>query len=204
MIINGNSIHSESELYDALSSGLGFPAHFGRNADALYDCLCEPGEKKLIITNEAGLQKALGSKEWPAIKRAMADAASENGDAFIAFGVTVLCYPGCSTCKKALSWLKSNGIDCICRNIAEENPTASELLGWQAKSGLPMKRFFNTSGVKYRSMGLSSKLQSMDGRRQAEILSSDGMLVKRPILLAGEKVLVGFSEDEWSDVLIGK
>ena len=107
-------------------------------------------------------------------------------------------YPKCTTCKKAKKWLDDNGIEYIDRHIKEQNPTFEELKQWKDKSGLPLKKFFNTSGVLYRSMELKDKLNSMSEQEQLELLASDGMLVKRPIIVDDDKVLVGFNEDKWS------
>lgn len=106
-------------------------------------------------------------------------------------------YPKCSTCQKAKKWLDENGFSYEDRNIKEQNPTADELRAWHKMSRLELKRFFNTSGLLYKSMQLKSKLPSMSEEEQYELLSSDGMLVKRPIIVDGSTVLVGFREAEW-------
>lgn len=106
-------------------------------------------------------------------------------------------YPKCSTCKKAKKHLEALGVEFEDRHIIEDNPTAEELKGWIAQSGLPVKKFFNTSGVKYREMGLKDKLADMSDEEMIQLLSTDGMLVKRPLLIDGERVLVGFKEAEW-------
>ena len=113
-------------------------------------------------------------------------------------------YPKCTTCQKAKKWLEENGIPFEDRNIKEQNPTFDELSLWQAKSGLPLSRFFNTSGQLYRSMGLKDRLPSLSREEQLRLLSSDGMLVKRPILTDGERVLVGFRPVEWEKCLLSK
>ena len=110
-------------------------------------------------------------------------------------------YPKCSTCKKAKKWLEEHGAEFEDRHIKEQNPSAVELRRWHAASGLPLKRFFNTSGMLYRSMELKDKLPSMTEDEQFELLASDGMLVKRPILVDGDTVLVGFREKEWAELL---
>ena len=110
-------------------------------------------------------------------------------------------YPPCSTCKKAKNWLLSHGLDFTARHIKECNPTAEELDGWQKKSGLELKKFFNTSGMLYRELGLKDRLPAMTREEQLALLSSDGMLVKRPILVTDETVLVGFREKEWEKLL---
>ncbi len=115
--------------------------------------------------------------------------------------VTVLCYSKCSTCKKALEWLDKNGIAYKERPIKEENPSKEELAGWYKKSGLPLKRFFNTSGTLYKELKLKDKLPGMDEEEQLELLSTDGMLVKRPLVIADNAVLTGFKEDEWKVLL---
>ena len=108
-----------------------------------------------------------------------------------------VCYPKCSTCKKAQAWLDENGISYELRDIKTDNPTAEEISEWHALSGLPLKRFFNTSGMLYRELGLSEKLGTMTEEEQIGLLATDGMLVKRPIAVSGNTVLVGFREKEW-------
>lgn len=112
-----------------------------------------------------------------------------------------ICYPKCSTCKKAQAWLEAHQISFEERDIKTQNPTEEELRLWHQKSGLPLKRFFNTSGQLYRSMELSKKLPNMGEEEQFALLASDGMMVKRPILLWGDRVLVGFKEAEWETLL---
>lgn len=112
-----------------------------------------------------------------------------------------VCYPRCSTCKKAQDYLENRGFSFEIRDIKQNNPTYDELTLWYEKSGLPIKRFFNTSGLLYKSMALKDKLPDMSEEQQLELLSSDGMLVKRPILLDGDKVLVGFRQEQWDEVL---
>lgn len=109
----------------------------------------------------------------------------------------LICYPKCTTCKKAQKWLDENGLTYTLRDIKAENPSAEELRDWQQRSGLPLKRFFNTSGQLYREMQLSQKLADMPETEQLALLASDGMLVKRPILVTEQTVLVGFRETEW-------
>ena len=109
----------------------------------------------------------------------------------------VLCYPKCGTCKKALKWLDDNGIKYEYRHIVEENPTKDELKNWYEKSGLSLKKFFNTSGLKYKELNLKDRIPQMTEEEIFDLLSTDGMLVKRPILIDGDKVLVGFKEEEW-------
>ena len=113
-----------------------------------------------------------------------------------------VCYPKCSTCKKAQTWLEDQGLDYQLRDIKTQNPTQEELRQWHAQSGLPLKRFFNTSGQQYRALGLKDKLPHMTQEEQLALLASDGMLVKRPILLDGDKVLVGFRQGEWEAALL--
>ncbi len=110
-------------------------------------------------------------------------------------------YPKCTTCQKARKWLEANGVTFQSRHIKEENPTAEELKAWHERSGLPLKRFFNTSGMRYKELGLKDKLPQMNGEEQITLLASDGMLVKRPILVGDDFVLVGFRESEWAVVL---
>lgn len=114
-----------------------------------------------------------------------------------------VCYPKCTTCQKAKRFLDENGIKYDERNIKAQNPTLEELKEWYRSSGLPLKKFFNTSGQLYRSMELAKKLPSMPEEEQLALLASDGMLVKRPIAVTDGAVLVGFKENEW-EKLIGK
>lgn len=106
-------------------------------------------------------------------------------------------YPKCTTCKKAKKHLETLGVEFEDRHIVEENPTAEELRGWIEKSGYPVKKFFNTSGMKYRELGLKDKLAGMTDDEKIELLASDGMLVKRPLLIIEDRILVGFKEKEW-------
>ena len=106
-------------------------------------------------------------------------------------------YPPCSTCKKARAWLERRGIEFTARHIKEENPTYEELKQWYESSGLPLKRFFNTSGLLYKSLGLKDKLPEMSEEEQLRLLATDGMLVKRPLVVCEDKVLTGFREAEW-------
>lgn len=112
-----------------------------------------------------------------------------------------VCYPRCTTCKKAQKWLDENQVAYTFRDIKEENPSLEELKTWHAQSGLPLKKFFNTSGQLYRSMELSKKLKDMPEEEQFALLASDGMLVKRPLVIAEGKVLVGFKEADWEAAL---
>lgn len=111
--------------------------------------------------------------------------------------ITVLCYDRCSTCKKALKWLEEQGVDYTKRPIKEENPGKEELREWYEKSGLPLKRFFNTSGNLYKELKLKDKLPDMSEEEQLALLATDGMLVKRPLLVSDEVVCPGFKESEW-------
>ena len=110
-------------------------------------------------------------------------------------------YPACTTCKKAKKWLQDNGLEFSARHIKEQNPTAQELSAWQEKSGLELKKFFNTSGLVYKELGLKDRLPHMSREEQLALLASNGMLVKRPILVAGDTILVGFREKEWEKLL---
>ena len=111
-------------------------------------------------------------------------------------------YPKCSTCQKAKKWLNSHEIEYTERHIVEENPTYDELKEWHQKSGLPLKKFFNTSGMLYKEMKLKDKLPKMSEDEQLKLLATNGMLVKRPLLVTEDKVLVGFKEDEWGSISI--
>ncbi len=108
-------------------------------------------------------------------------------------------YNKCSTCQKAKKWLEGKGVSFEERAIKEENPTKEELKEWHTRSGLPLKRFFNTSGNVYKSLGLKDKLKDMTEEEQYELLATDGMLVKRPLLVGDDFVLVGFKEQEWEE-----
>ena len=110
-------------------------------------------------------------------------------------------YPKCSTCQKAKKWLEANHIEFEDRHIVEQNPTEEELRTWIKESGLPLKRFFNTSGMLYRDLGLKDKLPGMSEEEQLALLSSDGMLVKRPLLITDKTALPGFREKEWEAAL---
>lgn len=110
-----------------------------------------------------------------------------------------ICYPKCTTCQKAKKWLDDNDIEYKLRDIKEDNPTFEELSKWYKMSGLPLKKFFNTSGLLYKSMGLKDKLSAMSEEEQLRLLATDGMLVKRPLLIGEDFILVGFKEKEWSD-----
>lgn len=112
-------------------------------------------------------------------------------------------YPKCSTCKKAKKWLDEHGVEYVDRHIVEENPTAAELAAWHKASGLPVRRFFNTSGMKYRELGIKAKLDAgMTDEECFDLLATDGMLVKRPLVVGEGFVLVGFKEPEWEAALL--
>lgn len=106
-------------------------------------------------------------------------------------------YPKCTTCQKAEKWLKEKGADYIVRNIKEENPTEEELKLWYEKSGLDIKRFFNTSGLLYKELKLKDRLPHMSPEEKLKLLAADGMLVKRPLVIGSDFVLTGFKESEW-------
>ena len=111
--------------------------------------------------------------------------------------VKFICYPKCTTCQKAKKWLDDNNVEYELRDIKFRNPTFEELSAWHSKSGLPIKKFFNTSGLLYKSLELKNKLPTMSDDEMLNLLSTDGMLVKRPLLVGDDFVLVGFKEDEW-------
>ena len=110
-------------------------------------------------------------------------------------------YPPCSTCQMAKKWLTAHNVEFTSRHIKEQNPTAEELTAWIAESGLPVKKFFNTSGLLYKSMALKDKLPSMTQEEQIALLATDGMLVKRPLMIGDGFILVGFKEKEWEERL---
>ena len=112
-----------------------------------------------------------------------------------------ICYPKCTTCQKAKKWLEEKGLEFEVRHIVEDNPSAEELAKWIADSGLPMKKFFNTSGLKYKELQLKDRLPEMSDEEKIALLATDGMLVKRPLLIHGDRVLVGFKEAEWEALL---
>ena len=112
-----------------------------------------------------------------------------------------ICYPKCTTCQKAKKWLDDNKVEYELRDIKEDNPSFEELTTWYKMSGLPLKKFFNTSGILYKSMELKDKLPTMTEEEQLKLLETDGMLVKRPLVIGEDFVLVGFKESEWSEKL---
>lgn len=112
--------------------------------------------------------------------------------------IKFICYPKCTTCQKAKKWLDDNKIEYEFRDIKLDNPTLDELVEWYKKSGLPLKKFFNTSGLLYKSLDLKNKIPTMTDAEMLDLLSTDGMLVKRPLLVGDDFVLVGFKEDEWT------
>ena len=111
-----------------------------------------------------------------------------------------LCYPKCTTCQKAKAWLEENGIDCQLRDIKPDHPTLEELTQWYRTSGLPIKKFFNTSGLLYKSLNLKDKLPTMSEEEMLQLLATDGMLVKRPLLIGDDFVLVGFKAEQWENI----
>lgn len=113
-----------------------------------------------------------------------------------------ICYPKCSTCQKARAWLEEKGIAYDFRDIKTENPSAEELTLWWKRSGLPLKKFFNTSGLQYKALGLKDKLSAMSEAEQIALLATDGMLVKRPLLIGEDFVLTGFRLKEWEERLL--
>mgnify|MGYP000161504741 CR=1 FL=1 len=110
-----------------------------------------------------------------------------------------VCYPKCSTCQKAKAWLQERGVAFDERDIKQDNPTEQELRAWHEKSGLPLKKFFNTSGLLYKEMKLKDRLPEMSGDEQLKLLATNGMLVKRPLIVDGSTVITGFKEKEWSE-----
>lgn len=113
-------------------------------------------------------------------------------------------YPKCTTCQRAKKWLEQHEIAFEDRHIVEDNPTAEELKEWHSRSGLPLKRFFNTSGMKYKELGLKDKLPEMPDAEQYELLATDGMLVKRPLIIADDLIMTGFREKEWTEKLLDR
>ena len=113
-----------------------------------------------------------------------------------------VCYPKCSTCKKAEQWLKDTKLAYECRDIKFDRPTETELRAWHEKSGLPLRRFFNTSGLLYKELSLKERLPAMSDDEMYALLATDGMLVKRPLLISGDTVLVGFRPTEWEQALL--
>lgn len=118
--------------------------------------------------------------------------------------LTFICYPQCSTCKKAQKWLDEQRIAYALRNIKTENPTSDELRLWHSLSAQPLKKLFNTSGLVYRSLGLKDRLSDMSEEEQLALLSSDGMLIKRPLLVGDDFVLIGFNQAKWEEKLTNK
>lgn len=113
-----------------------------------------------------------------------------------------ICYPKCSTCQKARKWLEADHLEFTERHIVEENPSYEELKEWYAESGLPLKKFFNTSGMLYKEMQLKDKLPTMSEEEQLKLLATNGMLVKRPLIVKGNIILTGFKEAEWEKALL--
>lgn len=111
-------------------------------------------------------------------------------------------YPKCSTCRKAKKWLDTHNVTYVDRHIVENNPTYDELKQWHEKSGLPLKKFFNTSGIMYKNLQLKDKLQTISEEEQLKLLATNGMLVKRPLIVDGDMVLTGFRETEWAEKLL--
>jgi len=122
-------------------------------------------------------------------------------EVFFTMSILFLEYPPCSTCQKAKRWLDEHHVSYTSRHIKENNPTAEELKEWYKKSGLPLKKFFNTSGLIYKSMGLKDKLPTMNEEEQIALLATDGMLVKRPLVIGDSFVLTGFKEKDWQEKL---
>ena len=114
--------------------------------------------------------------------------------------IKFICYPKCTTCQKAKKWLDDNQIEYELRDIKLDNPTLDELTAWYKQSGLPLKKFFNTSGLLYKSLDLKNKLPTMTEDEMLKLLATDGMLVKRPLLIGEDFVLVGFKESEWNNI----
>ncbi|MBR3778311.1 MAG: arsenate reductase family protein [Clostridia bacterium] len=115
--------------------------------------------------------------------------------------MTFICYPKCTTCQKAQKWLDENGVAYTLRNIKEDKPSYEELKAWYATSGLPLRKFFNTSGLLYKSLGLKDKLPTMSEEEMLRLLATDGMLVKRPLFIGDGFVLVGFQAARWEEML---
>ena len=115
--------------------------------------------------------------------------------------IDFICYPKCTTCRKAEKWLDDNKIEYKLRDIKNDNPTLEEIIAWYKMSGLPLKKFFNTSGLLYKSMGLRDRLPELPEEEQLKLLATDGMLVKRPLIIGNGFVLVGFKESEWEEKL---
>ena len=113
---------------------------------------------------------------------------------------TIICYPKCGTCQKAEKWLKANGIEYNYRPIKEENPTKQELSNWLQKSNLPIEKFFNTSGLLYKEKNMKDKVKTLSEDELLSILAENGLMVKRPVLLSGNNVLLGFKEEEWKEL----
>mgnify|MGYP002514055665 CR=1 FL=1 len=114
--------------------------------------------------------------------------------------IKFICYPKCTTCQRAKKWLDDNNIEYEFRDIKLDNPTLEELTEWYKKSGLPLKKFFNTSGLLYKSLDLKNKLPEMNDGEMLKLLATDGMLVKRPLIVGDDFVLVGFKENDWSTI----
>lgn len=215
-IIDGNYINDREKLHDALADSLQLPEWYGRNLDALYDCLLDLQEETEIrLLHEEILEQHLGHYAV-SLEKVINNACHENSRIhFIEnsgspstnqepmnnkeeTSMLFVEYPKCTTCQKARKWLDAHNMEYTDRHIVEENPSYDELKEWHEKSGLPLKRFFNTSGLLYKELQLKDKLQSMSEEEQLLLLASNGMLVKRPIVVNGNMVLTGFKEAEWT------
>jgi len=159
------------------------------SAEARIKRLSHAQKEHLAAENEAAGFDLRGLRRMPL---------TENGKGI--FTMLFLCYPKCTTCKKAKAWLDANGLACAVRDIKTDRPTEAELRAWHRASGLPLKRFFNTSGLQYKALELAKRLPSMTEDEQFALLASDGMLVRRPILVDGDTVRVGFREAEWESL----
>lgn len=204
-IIDGNNIPDKETLHNTLADSLKFPEWYGRNLDALYDCLSDLQEETEIrLLHVKALEKHLG-RYAKGFENAVTRASQENlkicfrkeEDKTMLF----IEYPKCSTCQKAKKWLDEHRIEYTDRHIVENHPSFDELKDWYEKSGMPLKKFFNTSGMLYKELQLKDRLPSMSEEDQLKLLAGNGMLVKRPLIIDGDTVLTGFKEAEWMEKL---
>ena len=189
--------HSGRLAGGARSARMLHPAAFAAVWRATDRCAALSAEARIKHLSHAQKERliadpAAAGTDFPSLRRM---ALTNDGKGILT--MLFLCYPKCSTCKKAQAWLDQNGFVYTVRDIKTDRPSEDELRAWHKASGLPLKRFFNTSGLQYKALGLSQKLSGMTEDEQFALLASDGMLVRRPILIEGGAVRVGFREAEW-------
>ena len=166
--------------------------------------VCAVGRARCLARVGNFTERGPAVRAWFVVcaQRAKAAAYASEFEKGLFMSVLFLEYPKCSTCKKAKKWLDEHGVEYVDRDITTENPTAAELAEWHARSGLPLRRLFNTSGMKYRELGIKAKLDAgMTDAECFDLLATDGMLVKRPLLVGDDFVIPGFKEQAWAEAL---